>query len=123
MKGVLVCVRTSLYLCASVCVHVCLCVPMCVCAVNMSVRVSRVCVLCVRSCKLKSYKITSHLVPPSPTPSSDYTSAPPLLETNNPVTMAIISPNPNARPHLTEIIKEILNYPKTIIILEGDVYI
>ena len=59
--------------------------------------------------------------PPSRSPSSNYTSAPPFLKTNNPVTMAIISPNPYAISHLTEIIKEMCNYQKTIIILEGNV--
>ena len=59
--------------------------------------------------------------PPSPSPSSNYTSAPPLLKTNNPVTLAIISPNPYAISHLTEIIREMCNYQKTIIILEGNV--
>ena len=58
---------------------------------------------------------------PSPSPSSNYTSAPPLLKTNNPVTLAIISPNPYAISHLTEIIREMCNYQKTIIILEGNV--
>ena len=58
--------------------------------------------------------------PPSPSPSSNYTSAPPLLKTNNPVTLAIISPNPYAISHLTEI-REMCNYQKTIIILEGNV--
>ena len=60
--------------------------------------------------------------PPSPnSPSSNYTSAPPLLKTNNPVTLAIISPNPYAISHLTEIIREMCNYQKTILILEGNV--
>ena len=59
--------------------------------------------------------------PPSPSPSSNYNSAPPLLKTNNPVTLAIISPNPYAISHLTEIIREMCNYQKTIIILEGNV--
>ena len=54
-------------------------------------------------------------------PSSNYTSAPPLLKANNPVTLAIISPNPYAISHLTEIIKEMCNYQKTIIILKGNV--
>ena len=69
-------------------------------------------------CGSQNYKSFS---PPSPSPSSNYTSAPPLLKTNNPVTLAIISPNPYAISHLTEIISEMCNYQKTIIILEGNV--
>ena len=110
-------VRVSVCMCvymrARVCVCVCVCVWICLSACEY-VCASRVCVLCV------GHKTTS-FSPPSPSPSSNYTSAPPLLKMNNPVTLAIISPNPYTISHLTEIIREMCNYQKTIIILEGNV--
>ena len=97
---------------------------MCVCARARSCAYvcmfgfASVCVLCFSMCGSQNHKSFSL---PSPSPSSNYTSAPPLLKTNNPVTLAIISPNPYAISHLTEIIREMCNYQKTIIILEGNV--
>ena len=113
---------TCAYQFVSVCVCMCVCVCVCVCAcvcgfvwvhVNMSLRAAYVFYVCVTKPQVIS--------PPSPSPSSNYTSAPILLKTNNPVTLAIISPNPYAISHLTEIIREMCNYQKTIIILEGNV--
>ena len=46
---------------------------------------------------------------------------PPLLKTNNPVTLAIISPKPLCNITSDRIIREMCNYQKTIIILEGNV--
>ena len=107
-----VCVRVCALVC--VCMYVCVCVfvsvSVCVCVwivlvhVNMSVRAAYVLYVCVTKPQVIS--------PPSPSPSSNYTSAPPLLKTNNPVTLAIISPNPYTISHLTEIIREMCNYQK-----------
>ena len=72
-------------------------------------------------CSMCGSQTTSHFPLPLLPPPSNYTSAPPLLKTNNPVTLAIISPNPYAISHLREIIREMCNYQKTIIILEGNV--
>ena len=108
-----------MYVCACVCacarMCVCVCVWICLSACEY-VCASRVCVLYM--CGSQNHKSFS---PPSPSPSSNYTSAPPLLKTNNPVTLAIISPNSYVISHLTEIIREMCNYQKTIIILEGNV--
>ena len=120
LRCMLVCVHKFVYVCVCMCTYMFVYVCICLCACEY-VCVSRICVLCVRSCKVTSYKTTCHFVPPSPTPFPNYPSSPPLMKTNNPATLAIISPNPNALSHLTEIIKKMCNYQKTIIILEGNV--
>ena len=104
------CVCVCVCVCRSACVCVCVCGCMYVSAcTTLSVRSPRY--VCIYVC----LKTTSHFPHPL------LTSAAPLLKTNTPFTLAIISPNPYAISHLTEIIKEMCNYQKKIIILEGNV--
>ena len=103
------------WICLSACEYVCACR---VCEYVCACRGAGAAYVRAALCGSQNHKSFS---PPSPSPSSNYTSAPLLLKTNNPVTLAIISPNPYAISHLTEIIREMCNYQKTIIILEGNV--
>ena len=109
--------ETNSYVYVCVCVCVCVCVRACVCVDLFECM--WICLCEPRMCSMCASQNHKSFSPPSPSPSSNYTSAPPLLKTNNLVTLAIISPNSYAISHLTEIIREKCNYQKTIIILEG----
>ena len=107
-----------LYVCIQVCiclrlyVYVCVCVCVCVCVWGGDLfECMWICLCEPRMCSMCASQNHKSFSPPSPSPcraSSNYTSA----KTNNHVTLAIISPNPYAISHLTEIIREICNYQK-----------
>ena len=107
-----ICLRMySMYVCVCVstvqCVCVCVCMLLCMCVHEVSKCVcTRACVcvdnlncmwICLCEPRIQFYavghKTTSHFPLPLLSILRLYTSAPPLLKTNNPVTLAIISPN------------------------------